>query len=407
MAGKDIGEDLIAAYDYQLPPELIAQTPIELRDASRLLVLHRQTGAIEHRVFRDIGDYLAPGDLLAANQSKVLPARLHGVKESTGGQVEILLLAARPDVGADCWEALVRPGRRLHEGQRLSFGDGALAAEIVGRTPPGERLLRLTPREGTLEGALTRIGETPLPPYIRAKLADGERYQTVYAHNPGSAAAPTAGLHFTPELLASVQAHGVTLAFITLHIGLDTFRPVGEERLAEHKMHSEAILVDAETADLVNVTRASGKRIVAVGTTTVRALEAAAHRANALRTNAEAPNASVVAPIQGRTDLFIQPGYRFRAVDALITNFHLPRSTLLVLVSAFAGRELSLLQFRRRDAHPLTSAYRWIPVLLFTITTKSKEPCVSPSGSRNHSQRQSRFVARPRSNLALGGGFEP
>jgi S-adenosylmethionine:tRNA ribosyltransferase-isomerase len=341
MAGEDIGEDLIAAYDYQLLPALIAQTPIEPRDASRLLVLHRQTGVIEHRMFRDIGEYLSPGDLLAANQSKVLPARLHGVKESTGGQVEILLLAARPDVGADCWEALVRPGRRLHEGQRLSFGDGALAAEIVGRASSGERLLRLTPREGTLEAALTRIGETPLPPYIRAKLADGERYQTVYAHDPGSAAAPTAGLHFTPELLASVQARGVNLAFITLHIGLDTFRPVGEERLAEHKMHSEAISVDAQTANLVNVTRASGKRIVAVGTTTVRALEAAAHRADALRTNGEEPNASVV-PMEGRTDLFIQPGYQFLAIDALITNFHLPRSTLLVLVSAFASRELIL-----------------------------------------------------------------
>jgi S-adenosylmethionine:tRNA ribosyltransferase-isomerase len=342
MVNGDIGEDLIAAYDYKLPPELIAQTPIEPRDASRLLVLHRQTGAIEHRMFRDIGEYLAPGDLLVANQSKVLPARLHGVKESTGGQVEILLLAARPDIGADCWETLVRPGRRLHEGQRLSFGEGALTAEIVGRTASGERLLRLTPREGTLEDALTRIGETPLPPYIRAKLVDGERYQTVYAHDPGSAAAPTAGLHFTPELLASVQAQGVKVAFITLHIGLDTFRPVGEERLAEHKMHSEAISVDAETADLVNATRASGKRIVAVGTTTVRSLEAAAQHADTLRARGELPDGDIVSPVEGRTDLFIQPGYRFRAIDALITNFHLPRSTLLVLVSAFASRDLIL-----------------------------------------------------------------
>jgi S-adenosylmethionine:tRNA ribosyltransferase-isomerase len=342
MAGEDTGEDMIAAYTYQLPPELIAQTPIEPRDASRLLVLHRQTGAIEHRLFRDIGEYLAPGDLLVANQSRVLPARLHGVKESTGGQVEMLLLAARPDIGAECWEALVRPGRRLHERQRLSFGDGALTAEIVGRAPTGERLVRLTPREGSLEDALSRIGETPLPPYIRAKLADGERYQTVYAHDPGSAAAPTAGLHFTPELLASLQARGVKVAFITLHIGLDTFRPVGEERLAEHKMHSEAISVDAQTADLVNVTRASGKRMVAVGTTTVRALEAAAQRAESLRARGQLPDENIIAPLQARTDLFIQPGYRFRAVDALITNFHLPRSTLLVLVSAFASRELIL-----------------------------------------------------------------
>jgi S-adenosylmethionine:tRNA ribosyltransferase-isomerase len=342
MSNAERGEEQIAAYDYQLPPELIAQTPIEPRDASRLLVLHRHTGAIEHRVFRDIGEYLAPGDLLVANQSKVLPARLHGVKASTGGQVEILLLAARPDVGMDCWEALVRPGRRLHNGQLLSFGDGALTAEMVGGGSSGERLVRLTPREGTLEAALTRLGETPLPPYIRVKLADGERYQTVYAHDPGSAAAPTAGLHFTPELLASVQAHGVKATFITLHIGLDTFRPVGEERLAEHKMHSEAIAVEAQTADLVNATRASGKRIVAVGTTTVRALEAAAQAADAVQAQSTAPGEGVVAPIEGRTDLFIQPGYRFHAVDALITNFHLPRSTLLVLVSAFASRELIL-----------------------------------------------------------------
>jgi S-adenosylmethionine:tRNA ribosyltransferase-isomerase len=342
MTDKDAGADLIATYDYELPPELIAQTPIEPRDASRLLVLHRQTGVIEHRTFRDIGEYLGPGELLVANQSKVLPARLHGVKESTGGQVEILLLAARPDVGADCWEALVRPGRRLHEGQRLSFGNGALSAKVVGTTSSGERLLRLTPRGGSLEGTLTRIGETPLPPYIRAKLADGERYQTVYAHDPGSAAAPTAGLHFTSELLEILQERGVKLAFVTLHIGLDTFRPVGEERLTDHKMHSEAISVDAETADLVNTTRASGKRVVAVGTTTVRALEAAALRAEALRAQDALPDSNLVAPVEARTDLFIQPGYRFRAVDALITNFHLPRSTLLVLVSAFASRELIL-----------------------------------------------------------------
>lgn len=342
MTSEDTSEGVISAYDYHLPAELIAQTPIEPRDASRLLVLHRQTGVIEHRAFRDIGDYLAPGDLLVANQSKVLPARLHGVKEATGGQVELLLLAARPDVGADCWEALVRPGRRLHEGQRLTFGDGLLTAENMGRSASGERLLRLAPREGTLEDALTRVGETPLPPYIRAKLSDGRRYQTVYAHDPGSAAAPTAGLHFTPELLASVQARGVTVAFITLHIGLDTFRPVGEERLAEHKMHSEAISVDAETAGLVNATRASDKRIIAVGTTSVRALEAAAQRAEALRARGERSSEDVVTPVVGRTDLFIQPGYRFRAVDALVTNFHLPRSTLLVLVSAFASRELIL-----------------------------------------------------------------
>jgi S-adenosylmethionine:tRNA ribosyltransferase-isomerase len=203
-------------------------------------------------------------------------------------------------------------------------------------------LLRLIPREGTLEGALMRIGETPLPPYIRAKLSDAARYQTVYAQDPGSAAAPTAGLHFTPELLASVQERGVRLAFVTLHIGLDTFRPVGEARLDEHKMHSEAISVDADTAAVVNATRANGGRVIAVGTTTVRALEAAAQQAEALRARGALPEGTVVAPVTGRTELFIQPGYQFRAVDALITNFHLPRSTLLVLVSAFASRELIL-----------------------------------------------------------------
>jgi S-adenosylmethionine:tRNA ribosyltransferase-isomerase len=339
---EETEDDLIAAYDYHLPSEFIAQTPVEPRDSSRLLVLHRQTGAIEHRTFRDIGSYLDPGDLLVANQSKVLPARLHGVKEPTGGHIEILLLAARPDLGVDCWEALARPGRRLHEGQRLNFGDGALTAEVLSRTTSGERLLRLTPQEGTIEAALLRIGETPLPPYIRAPLADASRYQTVYARAPGSAAAPTAGLHFTPALLEKLRARGVNLAFVTLHIGLDTFRPVGEARLTDHKMHSEVIALSAETAELINVTRAQGRRVIAVGTTSVRTLEAAAQRAESLRAEgALAPDASV-APMEGRTDIFIQPGYRFRAVDALITNFHLPRSTLIVLVSAFAGRDLIL-----------------------------------------------------------------
>jgi S-adenosylmethionine:tRNA ribosyltransferase-isomerase len=335
-------EDLIAAYDYQLPSELIAQIPVEPRDASRLLVLHRQTGVIEHRAFRDLATYLESGDLLVANQSKVLPARLHGVKTPSGGRVEALLLAARPDVGADCWEALVRPGRRLHDGQQLSFGDGLLTAEVLRRITSGERLLRLIPREGTVETALARIGETPLPPYIRAKLADGSRYQTVYAHDPGSAAAPTAGLHFTPELLDALRARGVELAFVTLHIGLDTFHPVDEERLTEHKMHSEAVSLSSETADLVNATRARGKRVIAVGTTTVRVLEAAAQQAAALRAQGELAADAIIAPLEGRTDIFIQPGCRFRVVDALITNFHLPRSTLIVLVSAFASRELIL-----------------------------------------------------------------
>jgi S-adenosylmethionine:tRNA ribosyltransferase-isomerase len=339
---EEADDDLIAAYDYHLPSELIAQTPVEPRDSSRLLVLRRQTGAIEHCTFRDIGAYLDPGDLLVANQSKVLPARLHGVKDPTGGHVEILLLAARPDLGLDCWEALARPGRRLREGQRLNFGDGALTAEVLSRAASGERLLRLTPREGTIEAALLRIGETPLPPYIRAPLTDASRYQTVYARAPGSAAAPTAGLHFTPALLETLRARGVNLAFVTLHIGLDTFRPVGEARLTDHRMHSEVIALSAETAELINVTRAQGRRVIAVGTTSVRTLEAAAQRAESLSAEGALAPDAIVAPMEGRTDIFIQPGYRFHAVDALITNFHLPRSTLIVLVSAFAGRDLIL-----------------------------------------------------------------
>ncbi len=327
----------IADYDYNLPPELIAQTPIEPRDSSRLLVVNRATQTLEQRVFREIGAYLRPGDLLVANQSRVLPARLLGVKEGSGGQVELLLLAIRADRGEDVWEALVRPGRRIHAGQRLIFGEGLLTAEVMEPTPSGGRIVRLSAREGTVADALERVGRMPLPPYIHAPLADNERYQTVYARVPGSAAAPTAGLHFTPELLASLQAQGVGLAYVTLHIGLDTFRPVAEKDLSQHVMHSEAIEMDAETAARINATRQAGGRIVAVGTTAVRTLEAIA------QLTAEAHETSdLVMPYHGRTDLFIMPGHQFRAVDALITNFHLPKSTLLALVSAFAGRELIL-----------------------------------------------------------------
>jgi len=327
----------IADYDYDLPPELIAQTPIEPRDSSRLLVVDRATQSLEQRVFRDIVAYLRPGDLLVANQSRVLPARLQGVKEGSGGQVELLLLAIRADRGVDHWEALARPGRRIHAGQRLLFGDGLLTAEVMEPTPSGGRIVRLVAREGTVAEALERVGRMPLPPYIHTPLADAERYQTVYARVPGSAAAPTAGLHFTPELLATLQAQGVGLAYVTLHIGLDTFRPVAEADLSQHVMHSEAIELDEETAARINATRRAGGRIVAVGTTAVRTLEAVA------KLTAEVEGASdVVMPYRGRTDLFITPGYQFRAVDAMITNFHLPRSTLLALVSAFAGRDLIL-----------------------------------------------------------------
>jgi S-adenosylmethionine:tRNA ribosyltransferase-isomerase len=328
----------ISDFDYTLPPDCIAQTPVEPRDSSRLLVVHRDTGAFEHRIFRDVIEYLRPGDLLVANQSRVLPARLIGVKQGTGGQVEVLLLAARSDVGPNCWEALVRPGKRIHAGQRLSFGDGLLLADVLEPTEAGGRVIRLIAPEGNVADAVERIGVMPLPPYIHEQLSDAERYQTVYARQPGSAAAPTAGLHFTTDLLGRIEALGVGIAYVTLHIGLDTFRPVEKDDLSEHVMHSEEIEMTAETAQRINATRASGGRIIAVGTTSVRTLEAVAQLA------AEAPegetDARVVMPYRGRTRLFITPGYQFRAVDAMITNFHLPRSTLLALVSAFAGREL-------------------------------------------------------------------
>ncbi len=326
----------ISDFDYTLPPERIAQAPVEPRDSSRLLVVHRASGAFEHRVFREIVEYLRPGDLLVANQSRVLPARLLGVKAETGGRVEVLLLSVRGDIGPDCWEALVRPGKRIHAGQRIIFGEGALAAEVMEPTAAGGRVVRLSAREGTVAEAVARVGLMPLPPYIHERLSDAERYQTVYARDPGSAAAPTAGLHFTTDLLARVAAMGVGIAYVTLHIGLDTFRPIEKDDLSDHVMHSEEIEVSAETAQRINVTRAAGGRIIAVGTTTVRTLEAVAQ----LDSEGEvADPARVVVPYRGRTRLFITPGFQFRAVDAMITNFHLPRSTLLALVSAFAGRE--------------------------------------------------------------------
>lgn len=334
----------ISDFDYTLPPERIAQTPVEPRDSSRLLVVPRETGAFEHRIFRDVIEYLRPGDLLVANQSRVLPARLLGVKEETGGRVELLLLSVRGDIGPDCWEALVRPGKRIHAGQRLSFGDGLLVAEVLETTIAGGRVVRLIARDGSVAEAVARVGVTPLPPYIHERLTDAERYQTVYAREPGSAAAPTAGLHFTTELLGRVEAMGVGIAYVTLHIGLDTFRPVEKDDLSDHVMHSEEIEVTEATAQRINATRAAGGRIIAVGTTSVRTLEAvaqlAAEGADDADDAAGAGVARVVVPYRGRTRLFITPGYQFRAVDAMITNFHLPRSTLLALVSAFAGREL-------------------------------------------------------------------
>ena len=341
----------IADFDYHLPPERIAQTPLEPRDSSRLLVVHRDTGELEDRVFRDIGTYLRPGDLLVANQSRVLPARLQGVKAGSGGRVEVLLLAVRGDLGPDCWEALVRPGRRVHEGGSIIFGEGLLRAEVLARTPSGGRLLRLQAQGGDVPGALERLGSVPLPPYIHQPLTDTERYQTVYARQPGSAAAPTAGLHFTRELLAELEEQGIGQAFVTLHIGLDTFRPIGENDLKDHTMHSEEIELDSDTALRINATRAVGGRIVAVGTTAVRTLESVAERVAPDR----GTGVGIVEPYRGRTSLFLRPGSTFRAVDVMLTNFHLPRSTLIVLVSAFAGRELTL----RAYEHAIEQGYRF------------------------------------------------
>lgn len=330
----------ISDFDYNLPPELIAQTPLERRDASRLLVVSRTSGNLKHRHFRDIREYLRPGDLLIANQSRVIPARLLGRRAETGGAVEVLLLAERPDLGLDHWETLVRPGRRLHEGSHILFDDPAQAdialyAEILSRTEAGGRIVRLFIPETVSTSTLSvhqlieQFGRMPLPPYIHETLSDPERYQTVYARIRGSAAAPTAGLHFTPHLLQQLRQQGVRIAFVTLHVGLDTFRPVETEDVSAHKMHSEEIDLDAPTAELINETRKAGGRIFAVGTTSMRVLESVASL-----------HPGDIQPYHGYTRLFITPGYHFRLVDALITNFHLPRSTLLLLVSAFASKTL-------------------------------------------------------------------
>ncbi len=309
-------------FDYDLPESFIAQEPVEPRDSARLMVLHRATGEITHAVFRDIGRFLRPGDLLVANRTRVIPARLFARKVPTGGKVEILLL--RREAPAQ-WQALVR-GRGLVAGKRLALENG-LEAEIVAVLDGPLRRLRFS---RPLDDTLAHLGKVPLPPYIHRTLDDPERYQTIFAREAGSAAAPTAGLHFTDRLLAELQAQGIGFATVTLHVGLDTFAPVKEDDPREHKIHTEWCEVRPEVAEQINRTRASGGRIIAVGTTTVRTLETAAQHA---------AEGDVVAPWVGDTDLFILPGFRFRAVDAMITNFHLPKSTLLMLVSAFAGRE--------------------------------------------------------------------
>ena len=308
---------------YDLPEELIAQTPLKRRDGSRLLVLNRQSGAWEHRHFYDLIDYLNPGDCLVMNNSRVLPARLLGNRVHGGGAVEVLLLK---DKGDGVWECLTRPGRKTQPGTELTFGGGELTATVTDCGEDGNKLVQFH-YSGIFLEVLERLGKMPLPPYIREELEDGERYQTVYSRINGSAAAPTAGLHFTKELLEKIAAKGVKLAFITLHVGLGTFRPVKADEITDHHMHAEFCMMDAETAETINETRRNGGRVVCVGTTSCRTLESLADENGYFRESSR------------WTDIFIYPGYRFRAMDALVTNFHLPESTLVMLVSAFAGRE--------------------------------------------------------------------
>ncbi len=309
-------------FNYDLPPELIAQTPLEHRDASRMLCLDRLTGAIEHRGFHDLPDFLEAGDCLILNDSRVLPARLIGKRE-TGGAVEVVLLRDR---GEGVWECLTRPGRKTRPGARLSFGDGELTAEVENVLDGGNRLIKFNTNGIFLE-TLERLGKMPLPPYIHEELSDADRYQTVYSRVNGSAAAPTAGLHFTDELLNDLKTRGVVIAYVTLHVGLGTFRPVKTEHIEEHLMHSEYFEIPPETANAVNTAHKKGHRVFAVGTTSCRSLES------------RATEDGFIEPYAGFTNAFFYPGYKFKCIDGLITNFHLPESTLIMLVSAFAGRE--------------------------------------------------------------------
>ncbi len=307
---------------FDLPERLIAQTPIDKRDASRLLVLDKETGEISHKHFYDIVDYLSPGDCLVLNDSRVIPARLLGARK-TGGAVEVLLLR---DLGNDCWETLVRPGKKMRKGAEVFFGDDLLKAEVIDEIEDGKRVIKLS-YEGIFLEILDKLGQMPLPPYIHERLENPERYQTVYSKNIGSAAAPTAGLHFTDELLERLKEKGVKTAFVTLHVGLGTFRPVKAEKIEEHIMHSEYFEIPEESAEIILETKKNGGKIIAVGTTSCRTLE------SAFSENGE------LASTFGNTSIFIYPGYKFHIVDQLITNFHLPESTLIMLVSALAGRE--------------------------------------------------------------------
>lgn len=316
---------------FDLPERLIAQHPLEQRDASRLLVLDRADGSVTHQHFRDLLEYVQPGDCMVFNNSRVIPARLMGHAVGKTTPIEVLLLT---DKGDGLWECLTRPGRKTREGVELVFGDGLLTATVESVQPDGNRLIRFH-YDGIFLEILDQLGTMPLPPYIKEKLDDPERYQTVYSKTPGSAAAPTAGLHFTPELLESLRAKGVKLAFVTLHVGLGTFRPVKEDEITDHVMHSEYYIMDEETAEQINSTRQNGGKIWAVGTTACRTLETIADENGTVR------------PQSGWTDIFIYPGYRFKAVDHLVTNFHLPESTLMMLISAFATREMIMEAYRQ------------------------------------------------------------
>lgn len=356
-------------FDYELPEELIAQDPLPDRSSSRLMVMDIDSGKTAHRTFRDVIEYLEPGDCMVINDTKVIPARLLGVKEDTGAHVEILLLRRKQD---DIWECLVKPGRKLKPGARVSFGEGLLKAEIVDTVDEGNRLVKFY-YEGIFEEVLDRLGEMPLPPYIRHKLEDKNRYQTVYAEHEGSAAAPTAGLHFTKELLQQIQDKGIRILHVTLHVGLGTFRPVKVDKIEDHHMHSEFYIVPEETAELVNQTIAEGHRVISVGTTSTRTLESAAvlnpvyeklqeeeekgGKISARKEIIEGKERYIgedgkiipkylLAPKSGWTEIFIYPGYEWKLIDALITNFHLPQSTLVMLVSALSSREKVLAAYR-------------------------------------------------------------
>ncbi len=310
-------------FNFDLPEELIAQDPLEDRSSSKLLVLDKDTGKVEHHVFRDVLDYLEAGDCLVLNNTKVLPARLFGARVGTEAKIEVLLLKRMEN---DTWETLVRPGKKAKIGTKISFGDGLLVGEVVDIVEEGNRLIRFE-YEGIFEEILDQLGQMPLPPYITHQLEDKNRYQTVYAKHTGSAAAPTAGLHFTPELLQKIEEKGVNIAYVTLHVGLGTFRPVKVDNILEHHMHSEFYQIEAEAAEKINAAQDAGKRVICVGTTSCRTIESAADENGRLR------------ECSGWTEIFIYPGYKFKILDNLITNFHLPESTLVMLVSALAGRE--------------------------------------------------------------------